>query len=120
MRNPKRYFTFLYVPAGNTGLKTIRIPKWLSFTVLAVLVALVAVSTGAVLQYMLKAGETYQVIRLTEENEVLRAQLDALSGDVARLEGQVRQNFDFQKKARLLANLDDLAEDIETLSGRST
>jgi murein DD-endopeptidase MepM/ murein hydrolase activator NlpD len=112
MRDPKKYFTFLYVPANNTGLKTVRVPKWLAFSVLAVMTVVVAVATGAVLQYTLKAGETYQVTRLTKENAVLRAQLDGLSHDVTQLEGQVRQNFDFQKKARLLANLDDLAEDV--------
>jgi murein DD-endopeptidase MepM/ murein hydrolase activator NlpD len=112
MRNPKQYFTFLYVPAQNTGLKTVRVPKWLAFTGLTVLLVLVAMSTGAVLQYTLKTGEAYQVTRLTKENELLRAQLDALSNEITHLETQVRQNFDFQKKARLLANLDDLAEDI--------
>ena len=67
MRNPKRYFTFLYVPARNTGLKTIRVPKWLVFAVLVVLAVLVAVSTGAVLQYTLKAGEAYKVTRHTRQ-----------------------------------------------------
>jgi murein DD-endopeptidase MepM/ murein hydrolase activator NlpD len=112
MKGPKRYFTFRYVPAEITGLKTIRLPKWLVFAALTVLVVLVAVSTVSVLQYTLMAGESYQVARLTKENDVLRAQLGALSNDVTNLEGQIRQNFDFQKRARLLANLDDLSEDI--------
>jgi murein DD-endopeptidase MepM/ murein hydrolase activator NlpD len=112
MRNPKQYFTFLYVPANNTGLQTVRVPRWLAYSVAAVLLLLVAMSTGAVLQYTLKTGEAYRVVRLTKENDVLRSQLGALSQEVTHLESQVRQNFDFQKKARLLANLDDLNEDI--------
>jgi hypothetical protein len=112
MKNPKKYFTFLYVPSENTGLKTVRIPKWLAFGVLLAVVSLLLSSTFAVLRYALKAGDTYQVTRLTRENEALRAQLDDVSADITLLEKQVRQNFDFQKKARLLANLDDLNEDI--------
>jgi murein DD-endopeptidase MepM/ murein hydrolase activator NlpD len=112
MRNPKKCFTFLYVPSKNTGLKTIRIPKWLFYTALGAIAALVLSSTGAVLNYALKSGDTYRVARLSSENAVLRAQLAEASQSIDHLESQVRQNFDFQKKARLLANLDDLNEDI--------
>jgi murein DD-endopeptidase MepM/ murein hydrolase activator NlpD len=112
MKNPKRYFTFLYVPADNSGLRTLRVHKLLGFGALATIALLMASTTVAVLRYTLKAGDTYQVTRLSKENALLRAQLADVSNDIAQLEGQVRQNFDFQKKARLLANLDDLNEDI--------
>ncbi|MDH3216782.1 MAG: M23 family metallopeptidase [Candidatus Krumholzibacteria bacterium] len=112
MRKSKKYFTFLYVPSKNSGLKTIRIPKLLAWGGVGAVALLVAASTLAVMRYTLKAGDTYQVARLTRENEALHAQLAEISQDMVYLEGQVRQNFDFQKKARLLANLDDLNEDI--------
>jgi murein DD-endopeptidase MepM/ murein hydrolase activator NlpD len=112
MTNPSKYFTFLYVPSKNTGLKTIRVPKWLTFTALGVVAVLIASSTFAVLRYTLKSGDTYQVAKLSRENTLLRAQLDEVSQSLTNLEGKVRQNFAFQKKARLLANLDDLNEDI--------
>lgn len=112
MKNPKRYFTFLYVPSNNTGLKTVRVHKAIVFTALGALAAVLVASTTAVLQYALKSGDTYQVTRLTEENEILRAQLGDVGGDITLLRNQIRQNFDFQKKARLLANLDDLNQDV--------
>lgn len=112
MKNPKRYFTFLYVPSDNTGLRTLRVHKVLGFGALGAVGLLMAVTTVAVLRYTLKSGDTYQLARLTQENATLRAQLSDMSTNIAQLEGQVRQNFDFQKKARLLANLDDLNEDI--------
>ncbi len=112
MKNPKRYFTFLYVPSDNSGLRTVRVHKLLGFAVLGAVAALMTSSTVAVLRYTLQSGDTYQVARLSKENGVLRGQLASVSADVTELESQVRQNFDFQKKARLLANRDDLNEDI--------
>ena len=112
MKDQRKYFTFLYVPSKNTGLKTIRIPKVLVFTALMATVALVASSTTAILKYASKIRDTYRVVALSNENETLKRQLDEISGDMNHLERQVRQNFDFQKKARLLANLDEINEDI--------
>lgn len=112
MRNSKNYFTFLYVPAKNTGLRTVRIPKWLAFSAITACLLLAVTSTFSILRYTLKAGDTYQMSRVMKQNAALRAQLDEINQDLGYLEDQVRQNFDFQKKARLLANLDELNEDI--------
>lgn len=108
----KRYFTFLYVPGENTGLKTLRIPKWLVYSLFSV-VGLLMVSSGvAVIKYASKIGDTYRVTVLDKENEVLREQVSGFEQKFTNLERQVQQNFDFQKKARILANLDDLSEDV--------
>jgi len=112
MKNPKQYFTFLYVPSKNTGLKTVRVPKWLAFVAVATVAGLIIASTTAVLRYSLQSGDAFEVTRLTKENEVLRGQLNEVSANMGKLQAHVRQNFDFQKKARLLANLDDLNEDV--------
>ena len=108
----KRYFTFLYVPAKNTGLKTIRIPKWLVYGFAAAVVLLIVSSTAAVMKYASKIGETYRLAQVDDENEVLRHQVAEFRHKISALERQVNQNFDFQKKARILANLDDLNEDV--------
>jgi murein DD-endopeptidase MepM/ murein hydrolase activator NlpD len=112
MRNQKKYFTFLYVPADNSGLKTIRIPKWLVYAAASTVVALIVSSATAVIKYASQIADTYKVVKLSKENEVLRAQIDDIGGNIQQLNRQVRQNFDFQKKARLLADLDDLSEDV--------
>lgn len=112
MRNQKKYFTFLYVPTQNTGLKTVRIPKWLVYTAAVALVVIVASSATAIIKYAARIADTYRVVHLTNENDALRAQIGDIGGELATLQRQVRQNFDFQKKARLLANLEDLNEDV--------
>jgi murein DD-endopeptidase MepM/ murein hydrolase activator NlpD len=56
--------------------------------------------------------DAYLVETLANQNKELRAEIDALTGDLAVLERQVAQNFDFQNKARIIANLEDLDQDI--------
>lgn len=112
MRNQKRYFTFLYVPAENTGLKTVRVPRWLVYVSAVTVISLIISSGVAVMKYASKIADTYRVVQLTQENDALREQLSEIEGDMAGLQRQVRQNFDFQKRARLLADLEDLNEDV--------
>jgi murein DD-endopeptidase MepM/ murein hydrolase activator NlpD len=108
----KKYFTFLYVPSQNTGLKTIRVPRLLVYGLAIALVGLVTASTIALLKYASQIGDTYRVTQLSNENEVLKSQLENFTRDLTDLERHVQQNFDFQKKARLMANLDDISEDV--------
>ena len=110
--NKHRYFTFLYVPADNSGLKTIRIPKWLILSVLAAGSLVVLSGIVGAIKYSSKLRDTYRLTQLDSENEVLRTELAEFEREVAVLNRQVQQNFDFQKKARILANLDDLSDDV--------
>jgi outer membrane murein-binding lipoprotein Lpp len=112
MKNQKRYYTFLYVPAQNTGLKTVKIPKWAVWASIATVVVLIGSSAAAIIKYASRIGDTYKVIQLTSENETLRAQVSEIDHDLDHLKRQVRQNFDFQKRARLMASLEDLNEDV--------
>ena len=77
-----RYFTFLYVPAANSGLKTVRIPKWLVATFGATLVILITATTVAVLKYASKFGDTYRLATLQQENETLRRQIETQNQQV--------------------------------------
>jgi murein DD-endopeptidase MepM/ murein hydrolase activator NlpD len=112
MKDQKKYFTFLYVPSQNSGLKTVRVPKWLVWTALSTVLALMVSSATAIIRYASKISDTYRVVQLSRENDALRTQLAGIEDDLGDLRRQVRQNFDFQKKARLLADLEDLTEDV--------
>jgi murein DD-endopeptidase MepM/ murein hydrolase activator NlpD len=105
-------FTFLYSSAQTEGLRTIRVPKWLFFGVLAFLVCLV-VSAAAVLVRAPSGGTgSDKLVAAERENTVLRTKVDEYAQRLETLERQVQQNFEYQKKARLIANLDDLNEDV--------
>ena len=108
----KKHFTFLYVPKQNEGLKTVRIAKWLVWTFAGTVGFLALASTVAVIKYADKFQDTYRLASLEDENSVLRAQLDDFESEMDRLERQVQQNFDFQKKARILAELEELNDDV--------
>jgi murein DD-endopeptidase MepM/ murein hydrolase activator NlpD len=107
-----KYFTFLYMPSTGEGLRTIRVPKWLAFGVPALVLAL-CVGAGVVIVKAVSGtlGST-RLVAAEGENAVLHTKLDQYAVELESLKRQVRQNFDFQKKARLLANLDDLPEDV--------
>jgi murein DD-endopeptidase MepM/ murein hydrolase activator NlpD len=107
-----KYFTFLYVPKQDGGLKTVRIPKLFVFGILALVAVSATVAAVAVVKVSRRAATVNRLAAVVEENDALRAELDEYAHQVESLKRQVRQNFDFQKKARLLANLDDLDQDV--------
>lgn len=97
---------------GETGsLRTVRVPKWLVFGVLALLAAGIAVS-ALLVGLSPGEGDGTHLAAVEKENAVLNAKLDEYEGRIESLGRQVQQNFEFQKKARLIANLDDLNEDV--------
>lgn len=107
-----RYYTFLYVPSDNDQLKTIRIKRSLVVAVALVLLFLAGAAFYFPYLYLPKLGEAYRMAALEKENAILKRKLEEFSRQVARLERRVRRNFDFQKKARLLANLDEVGDDV--------
>ena len=112
LNNKNRYFTFLYVPDENQVPKSIKISRVLVYAFAASLAVFIAVSVLAVLRYGDKLHETYRLASLERENAVLKERVDLFSHDLGTLQRQIHQNFDFQKKARLLAGLDEINDDV--------
>jgi murein DD-endopeptidase MepM/ murein hydrolase activator NlpD len=107
-----KYFTFLYIPTDNSEPRTIRIRRAVLLALSAAVVLALGVGTWAILEYSTGLSDAYRVTVLTRQNEQLQGELESLGGELDLLKRQVAQNFDFQKKARLLANLDDLSDDV--------
>jgi len=107
-----KHLTFLYLPEGSSAPRSFTVRR----NVLWALVATVLVALGAsgwtVLHYSSRLKDAYQVDVLENQNVELRTEVDALGLELDELRRQVAQNFDFQKKARILANLDDLDDDV--------
>jgi murein DD-endopeptidase MepM/ murein hydrolase activator NlpD len=107
-----RFLTFLYLPEGASEPRTLRVRRSaLIALVITVLVAL-GVSGWMVLHYSTRLRDAYQVELLETQNRELRSGISDMEKEVQTLRRQVAQNFDFQKKARILANLDDVADDV--------
>jgi murein DD-endopeptidase MepM/ murein hydrolase activator NlpD len=107
-----KHFTFLYMPEGGSGLKTVRVPKWLAFAVIGFVTVFVGSAGLVVVKSSSKLFHTDQLTAVEKENAVLKEKVSQYADRVESLSREVRQNFDFQKKARLLANLDDLNGDV--------
>lgn len=107
-----KYFNFLYIPGKNAEPRAIRVRRLLVYGCLCIIGVAALIATWTVVKYSGKIKQTYRLTALEKENQQLRQELDVMVGDVSSLERQVAQNFDFQKKARILAQLDDISDDV--------
>jgi murein DD-endopeptidase MepM/ murein hydrolase activator NlpD len=105
-------FTFLYMSSKTGSLKTVRIPKWVAVGTLAVAACLIVSSLVVLLTTPSRWVERSRLVTAEGENAALRAEVEEYAGRVEGLARQVQHNFDFQKKARVIANLDDINDDI--------
>ncbi len=109
---PNRYFEFLYIPAENARPRPLKIRRAVVYALAGALVLGAGVATWASVKYSDRIRETYRLASVERQNGQLRRQIDELTGELDLLQNQVAQNFDFQKKARILANLDELSADV--------
>jgi murein DD-endopeptidase MepM/ murein hydrolase activator NlpD len=112
IRIPDRILTFLYLPAGSHEPRTFRVSRNAVLALAATVMVSLGISGWVVLHYSSRLKDAYTMESLQTQNDELRGELDALGGEVETLRRQVAQNFDFQKKARILANMDELDEDV--------
>jgi len=109
---PDKYFTFLYIPVNNAEPRTMRVRRSSVYVLGAALVCLLIVASAFGIKYSGKVALGYHLAQLEQENAELKDQLVQVDSDVDALRRQVMQNFDFQRKARLLANLDEIGDDV--------
>jgi murein DD-endopeptidase MepM/ murein hydrolase activator NlpD len=106
------HLTFLYMPANGDDYKTIRVPRWLVYAAVTFGVFLLGLVGFTIYGTISQITHSHELTAAERENAWLAEKLDDYAGQIESLKQQVQQNFDFQKKARLLANLDDLTEDV--------
>jgi len=107
-----KYFNFLYIPLNNAEPRPIRVRRSLVYGIGVSFCIALTFAAGAVFRYSAKIRHAYEFSNLQRQNAQLLTELGAFEGEIETLKRQVAQNFDFQKKARLLANLDDLSDDV--------
>jgi len=107
-----KHFTFLYIPTDNSEPKTIRVRRSVLYMLAAAVVLALGVGSWTSVKYSSRLSDAYRMATLEMHNEQLQTELTTLTGELDGVKRQVEQNFDFQKKARLLANLDELSDDV--------
>ncbi len=105
-------YTFLYASTRTEGLRTISVPKWLVFGALALLACLVVSAVTVLVGSSSGRTDAKELAAVEQENAALKTKVGEYAERLEALGRQVQQNFDFQKKARMIASLDDLNEDV--------
>ncbi|MBN1884502.1 MAG: peptidoglycan DD-metalloendopeptidase family protein [Candidatus Krumholzibacteriota bacterium] len=107
-----RYFTFLYVRRGNAGVRSFRIHRRVAAGLAVAVVILLGTAIVTIGRLAGEAGDARRVAALEEENARLRSRLAGLRAEVSDLENRMAANFTLQNRARLLANLDPISDDV--------
>ena len=107
-----RYFTFMYVREDNAGVRTIRIRRATAMAAGVCLIALLAASVIMGVRYAGIRVDSDHMAGLERDNEELRVRLASFEIELDGLKGAMDSNFELQNRARLMASLDPLSEDI--------
>ena len=107
-----RYLTFLYVRRGNAGVKSIRIHRTLAVAAGVCLVALLGATVTMAVRYSGMAFDAGRLAELEHENRELHGRIEAFEGELGSLKAEMERNYELQNRARLLASLDPIPEDV--------
>ncbi len=107
-----RYFTFLYVRRGNAGVKSIKIHRTVAFGAIVLLAALLLFSISTAISYSGQRIEAGRLSSLEEENAGLLSRIAAFQSEIDLLEQRMESNYELQNRARLMANLDPIPDDV--------
>lgn len=107
-----RYFTFMYVREDNAGVRTIRIRRVAVLAAGLCIIALLAASVVTGVRYAGISVDSDRMAGLERENEQLRMRLSSFEAELDGLKGRMDSNFELQNRARLMASLDPLSEDV--------
>jgi len=107
-----KILTFLYLPDGSHEPRAFQVRRNAVWALAATVLIAVGASGWAVLGHSNRMKDAYLVETLANQNKELRGEIDNLTTELETLKRQVAQNFDFQNKARIIANLDDLDDDV--------
>jgi len=102
----------MYVRGGNAGVRTIRIRRVVALAAGLCLITLLAATVVAGVRYAGIRVDSDRMLGLERENEQLRVRLSSFEVDLDGLKGRMDSNFELQNRARLMASLDPLSEDV--------
>ena len=112
MKPMSRYMRFFYERGDNAGVRSVSIRR--SHAIAAVAVA-AGVIVAAIVLVAVRSGEivrTGTIAGLRGENERLREELARFREEVDRIEGRMEVGFELQNRARLIASLDPVSDDV--------
>jgi murein DD-endopeptidase MepM/ murein hydrolase activator NlpD len=107
-----QYFEFMYIRNGNGGVRTLRIRKTIAIVVLAVVVGLIASSISILASHAGDIARAIELKKLDSQNGALRAEIGRFGAQIAELRKAMDASFNLQNRARMLASLDPISNDV--------
>lgn len=112
MKGMNRYIRFFYERGDNAGIRTVSIRRSLLVGAGAALAAIVVTAIVLIAVRSAEIARTATVANLRRENEDLRRRLDRFRDEAEALRSQVDVGFELHNRARSLASLDPLSDDV--------
>jgi murein DD-endopeptidase MepM/ murein hydrolase activator NlpD len=111
----KNYYTFLIIPQKESSIRKFKLSG--TFVNLVSFAALVFVLSLAyfVWEHIHNVGKIEELNRLRQVNAVQREQIDVLAGKVGEFEQKLSNLRQFDKKLRIITNLDNKGKDSQLL-----
>lgn len=107
-----RHFQIYYVRGDNAGVRTIRVNRVLAIGAVAVFAGLIALAIILVAANAGKIANDVAVEKLKSTNARLTAELEGFRAEAEALRKKMDLGFELQNRARLIASLDPLSEDV--------
>ncbi|OQX86365.1 MAG: hypothetical protein B6D63_00035 [Candidatus Latescibacteria bacterium 4484_7] len=107
-----KYFTFLYVKSGNSGVKTLRIHRYIVYAAATLIVGLIVTAVSLVARYSGKAETLRKVTALERENSNLIAKIEGFQKEIGELKSRMALNYELQNQVRLLAGIDPISREV--------
>jgi murein DD-endopeptidase MepM/ murein hydrolase activator NlpD len=104
----KSHWTFLYVPAGEGGVRTVRLSKRLVGALAAALLLLFVMVGVMTVGFVRQGFALHEEGRRGREIKALQAKITQLQEKSAGYEAQMSRNFELLERANLLAGLGTL------------
>jgi murein DD-endopeptidase MepM/ murein hydrolase activator NlpD len=95
--NLKKTYCFLYVPDENTGVREVRVPRWLILGSGGVCAGLLVLAVAYLMGFDEGASWRPGGSPLAHENQVLQAQVGQLETRVAEMRGDLQEVFRLQR-----------------------
>jgi hypothetical protein len=107
-----RYLEFMYVRQGNGGVRTLRIRRTVAIALVAAFITLVGSSIAILATHSGDIAKSITLGKLDHDNGVLMTEVGRFGVQMKELRKQMAVSFDLQNRARMLASLDPISNDV--------
>ena len=107
----RSHFRVMLIPSEGRQVWSLKVPKVLLPAILLGAVLFVGLLAGGAAVLVNSADVNLDRSRLAEENEILKSRLSGMEGTIDGLMASVERNAEFQRRASILANIEDAVDE---------